>query len=385
MATQATMVVLSPIVVEIAREFDATVGAVGQARTINAAAAVAGSLAVGPVIDRLGVRPLLMVGALFAATGAVLSAVAPSLELLYAAQAIAGLGVAGLLSAGFAGVAASFAHGERAWAMGYVVGAQAVAWIVGVPLIGALAQVDWRFSFAVPLGAAVIAASVAATMMPRLRDDEREEGAGASGPLAVLRSGSARTWTLVEILAYAAWTAEITYIGAFYIETYGITPVSVGLLMAGGSAVFAATTLRTADLLRHVERRRAISVAALGMAIALPIGFNVAPAVAFTFAAFATMALFAGVRSTSSSGLGLAQLPDSPGSMMAARTGSAQLGYIIGAGLGGLLIDAAGYEALGFALGIIMLASAALVLRVEDPHLGPELEPPGAALPETVD
>ena len=54
------------------------------------------------------------------------------------------------------------------------------------------------------------------------------------------------------------------------------------------------------------------------------------------FGFFAVMAVFAGLRSTGSSALGLDQLPaHRPGAMMGARTASAQLGYMIGAVPGG--------------------------------------------------
>jgi predicted MFS family arabinose efflux permease len=53
--------------------------------------------------------------------------------------------------------------------------------------------------------------------------------------------------------------------------------------------------------------------------------------------------------------------------MMAARTAATQLGYLLGAAVGGALIAWAGYETLGFALAAGMAISAVLVLRVDDP------------------
>jgi hypothetical protein len=55
---------------------------------------------------------------------------------------------------------------------------------------------------------------------------------------------------------------------------------------------------------------------------------------------------------------------------MAARTAATQLGYLLGAAVGGTLIAGAGYETLGFVLGACMAASALLVLRVDDPREG---------------
>jgi len=58
-ATQASIVVLAPLLVEIARDLGGSVSAVGAARSVLAGTAVAVSLAIGPLIDRIGVRPLI--------------------------------------------------------------------------------------------------------------------------------------------------------------------------------------------------------------------------------------------------------------------------------------------------------------------------------------
>jgi predicted MFS family arabinose efflux permease len=59
--------------------------------------------------------------------------------------------------------------------------------------------------------------------------------------------------------------------------------------------------------------------------------------------------------------------------MMAARTAATQLGYLLGAVIGGAVIAGAGYGALGFVLAAGMAASAWLILRVDDPREVPTL------------
>jgi predicted MFS family arabinose efflux permease len=76
----------------------------------------------------------------------------------------------------------------------------------------------------------------------------------------------------------------------------------------------------------------------------------------------------AGIRTPASSALGLEQLPEHPGAMMAARTAATQLGYGLGAAVGGAVISGAGYGTLGVVLAAGMAASAVLVLRVDDPR-----------------
>ena len=68
------------------------------------------------------------------------------------------------------------------------------------------------------------------------------------GLTGVFREPSARRWTLAELVAYSAWTAEITYAGAFYIESYGLGEATVGLLLPIGSVVFLVTSTNTSRL-----------------------------------------------------------------------------------------------------------------------------------------
>ena len=364
-AAQASIVVLVPIVVEVGDELGASVSAVGQARAVLAVTAVLAALVLGPKIDRIGVRPLLAWGAALALQGAVLSAIAPNLALFLCAHLLTGAGVACLLSAGFAGVGAWFPEGEMARPMGFVVGAQSISWIVGNPIIGIVTDVaSWRLAYAVP-GAVCVAAFVAALLVPAERDAPREHHE-RGGLRAVLRDRSARRWTFAELVAYSAWTAELTFIGAFYIKTYGVSETKVGFLLAVGSIAFAISTLSTANLTGRFQRRRLVWGSALTMGCFLALIMNVTPSVWFTLALFFVMALSAGIRSTGSSSMGLDQLPRQPGSMMAARTASAQLGYMVGAMVGGLVLAVADFGTLGFVLLGGMALSALLVARVSD-------------------
>ena len=63
----------------------------------------------------------------------------------------------------------------------------------------------------------------------------------------------------------------------------------------------------------------------------------------------------------------LEQLPDRPGAMMGARTSAAQLGYMVGAAGGGLVLALWGFGTLGFVLFAGMALSALLLAGVHDP------------------
>ena len=58
-ASQAAAIILSPVLVEIARDFDVSIAVAGQLRAIGGALAGVGALTVGWLAGRIGARALL--------------------------------------------------------------------------------------------------------------------------------------------------------------------------------------------------------------------------------------------------------------------------------------------------------------------------------------
>jgi predicted MFS family arabinose efflux permease len=377
LSTQASIVVLAPIIVQVADSLGASVSAAGQARAVLAGTAAIGSLVVGSLIDRIGVRPLLVAGSLLSVAGAAMTAAAPSMTIFYLVQVPTGLGVACMLSGGFAGVASYFEGGaDRAWAMGHVVGTQSLAWIIGNPIVGFLTEaVSWRLAYVVPAAVALAALATTLALLPPA-PPRRRVGGRPEGIRAVLRDRSARLWTLSELIAYSVWTAELTFAGAFYIQTYGASEAAVGLLLALPSAAFLVFSPRVAAVARRLGQRAVVVIGGIGMGALLLVLFTVTPSIAFTLPLFCLVAVFAALRLTGSSTLGLGQLPGRSGAMMSARTAAAQFGYMVGALAGGVVLAAGGFAGLGLFLMAGLLVASLVVARVTVPEWLPGGPPP---------
>jgi predicted MFS family arabinose efflux permease len=362
MASQALLVVLSPTIVGVGQEFGVPVGLVGQARSVLAAAAIATSLGIAPLLDRLGVRPLLLAGALLAIIGSTGAALSPSLMLFLCVHAVSGISFACLLSAGFAGVA-SFSGDNRAWAMGYVVGANALAWILVNPLAGALTEtVSWRAAHAAP---AAIAFCVLATA--RATPDAHAPATAGGGLFGVLADPSARRWILAEMISFFAWGTYLTFVGAYFVQVYNIGESVTGIVLALGAGAFFATSVRGARFLARLPRPRVVAVTVLVMGALIYIQFATDDLLCVGFSIFFLCAATGGIRSAVASTLGLAQLPRRPGSMMAARTAANQMGYLLGGVIGGATLALGGYASLGIVLSAGLILGAAFILRVTDP------------------
>jgi predicted MFS family arabinose efflux permease len=163
------------------------------------------------------------------------------------------------------------------------------------------------------------------------------------------------------MLAFGVWTAEITYIAAFYSEEFNLSEATVGLLLPLGSLAFMLGSSTAARAGERWPRRLLLIGSTLAMGFIAAMLFNFYPFLLFTLALAIAMGIAAGLRAAGSSTLALDQLPDKPGAMMAARTGAVQIGYLVGASVGGLIVDASGYGALG-AFMILGMAASAIVM-----------------------
>ena len=364
MASQALLVALSPMVVAVGKDLGASVGTVGQARSVAAGVAIIASLASVRRVDGFGVRRLVSAGAALAVVAGAAIASAPTLAVFLAAHVLVGLAFACLLSAGFAGVA-SFGPERRPWAIGYVAGANALAWIAVNPIVGAITEwLSWRAAEVVP-----VAVAVAALLAIPDADVAPNRSSSAPQLAALLREPSARRWLGAEVVAFTAWTSLLTFVGAFFVERLGVPVAAAGWLLAAGAGAHFVAATRSGWLVRLVARRRVVAASALTMAILLLVLLTLTASVLPAAATFCLLGLAAGIRSPAASWLGLEQLPRHPGAMMAARTAATQLGYLLGAVAGGAVISRGGYGTLGIVLAIGMAVSAVLILRVDETGL----------------
>ena len=176
-SSQAGMLVLSPILPDIAREFGISIATVGQLRSISGATGGLTAVLLAVTLRRPGLRDLLSAGAAFVALGSVLSA-APTFEVLAAAQGALGIGIGLLVATGIAAAGEWPAPAQRAQVVAWAIVGMPAAWIARMPIVGAVAAIDWRAAWlAVPM-----AAALATLVLVRLRPMDPARGGPAKPP-----------------------------------------------------------------------------------------------------------------------------------------------------------------------------------------------------------
>ena len=351
-ASQAGILVLSPILADVASDFDVSIAEAGQLRILAAPLAAVVALVAGRLLVRISPRALLGAGSALLAVGSLASAAAPTFHLLALAQVPTWAGVAILIAAGVAATAAWSEPERRARVVAHALAGPPAAWIVGMPVIGLVAEIDWRLTFlALPLPAALLA-GVAAASRP---GDEPVAGARAS-LAGLLGRRDARRWALAELLANAAWTGTLVFSGALFTEVYGTSQAATGLALALVAAAYLVGNQWAGRLAPGRARRTMLeaSVAASG-AVALTWAF--APGVAVTLAIFGVAAFVAAARTVAGTVYGFAIAGDLGREVGATRAATTQIGYLVGSLAGGLALAFGGFGALGLAFGGLFLAS----------------------------
>jgi predicted MFS family arabinose efflux permease len=357
-ATQAALLVLTPILPFVARDFGISTATAAQLRSVSGVVAGVVALWVAVRSRPRPLRDLLASGLGLLALSCALSAAAPTFGVLAAAQVGVGIGLGVVLSGALA-AAGEWEPQRQARTLSWALVGQPVAWIVGMPLVGLVTESSWRQAWvAVPFAASLVAL---AALLSRPRD--RAPGVGPEEPPVWSHPGTVG-WAVGELLAYGGWAGTLVFVGALFVDSYATSPGAVGLLLALGAVAYVPGNF----LARRVVDRRARALLILGASLS---GVGVAvfglvrPGVALSASVFAALAFVAGSRTIAGSSLGLTLAPECRLQSMGFRTAAVQFGYLLGAAVGGAALALGGYGALGLALGLLyLLAAAPHVLHV---------------------
>ncbi|WP_262927283.1 multidrug effflux MFS transporter [Phytohalomonas tamaricis] len=137
-----------------------------------------GQLLIGPLSDRFGRRPVALWGAVAFATGSLLGMMAPTLEYLYAARVLQGMGACATSVVAFAAVRDSFTPTQGARIYSYLNGALCTIPALAPAIGGTLAiAFGWRstFAFMVAFALGVLACAYAQFGETRTQTGHQDE------------------------------------------------------------------------------------------------------------------------------------------------------------------------------------------------------------------
>lgn len=351
-ASQSGVLVLSPILSDVADDFGVSIATAGQLRIVAAPLAAVVALLAARSLVRFSPRLVLGLGSALVALGSIVSAVAPSFALLALAQVPLWAGISMLLTAAIAASAAWSTPESRTRVVAAMYAGPPAAWIVGMPLIGVVAEAGWRLAFLVlPLPAALLA-GLAAAARPH---DAPLAGAGAS-LRGFLHRSAPRRWALGELLATSAWAGTLVYSGALLTDGYGMTTTATGVALAAVAVAYLLGNQRAGGGAPDRARSTTLVTSVVG-AVAVALTWAFTPAVAVTLVVFAISGAMVATRTVTATVYGFSVAGDLGRGVAAARAVTTQLGYLIGSLAGGAAIAVGGFPALAVAFGGLLLAS----------------------------
>ncbi len=338
-AAQAAILVLSPILPQVAAEFGVTTSTAAQLRAVSGVTAGLVALLVAARGGRFPLIRLLNGGLALLAIGALGSAVASTFLILLLAQVPVGVGLALVLSSGLAAADAWSEPGEGAKTLSWALVGQPVAWIVGQPVVGAVASVDWRWTWvAVPLASTLVALVAVA-----MRRASASGGLEECDPVGLTRLPQVKRWMLGELMAFSAWAGTLVFAGAFFIETYDPSVGATGVILGVVAAVYVPGNFLGRRLLQGGSGRAVLLFAALSLAVGAVALAGLQAGLVYSVVILSVLGFLAGMRTIAGAAEGLRLADGRRLASMSVRTSTLQFGYLIGTLVGGLVLPIWGY------------------------------------------
>ncbi|MCC7371302.1 MAG: MFS transporter [Chloroflexi bacterium] len=341
-------IAMTPFLLDIARDLNADLSAMGVLLAASSVTWGTVSLFAGAISDRLGRRPVLLVGLAGLALSPLGLAASTVVPVAFVARVIGGFGGGAFMGTAFAAASDAFPTAERGRALGWMITGQSISLVLGVPLVAYLASfVGWRGALAFQGMAVLLAALLVWLTVPGL--PARARAAAAAGP---------SVWSLMTPRVLALLTANsmerFCYGGvAVYLATYLTTSYGVSLeVLAVGLGLVALGNLcgnfvggELSDRLRSRTALSAVSLLVTGL-LALPLllwqpGLWVSVAFGFVYTvanAIGRPSLMAGVSEVSN---------EARGALLGVNMTFASFGWLGSQAVGGWIITTMGFPVFG--------------------------------------
>ena len=364
LSTQTAIVMVPALLVEIATDLEVSVAVSGQLNTASFAALAVSIVAVGPLADSFGRRPVALAGVLMVLVSVLGSAFAPNMEMFLALRVLGGLGGGAIPPTSVGVVSDVISPARRAQAVGGIMGTVVLTSAIAVPLVALFADLwGWRFTF-------VLASILLATALllswfwyPRDSRERSRDLVFFARYWSLLSMGFFRVALTVIVTQRLAYWGLISFLAAYLIQAYDLSVgfVALPLLIAGAAQVIGSYAAGFVATKSYRVALMAVTTAVGGACVFLFFAFDFGlwPAVALGTAGSGLLSVLAPVM--------VAATTEYSGESKA--TGASTIGVgnfvggVLGAGLAGALLAIVGYAGIGY-LCLALTTGSAVLLAV---------------------
>ena len=360
--TMTGVLMVPALLVEIASDMNVSVAVAGQLATATFAAWAVSIVAVGPLADSIGRRPLALAGVSLVVASLLGSAFAPNIEVLMALRVLAGLGGGTIPPTSVGVVSDVISPAKRAQAIGGLASTIVLTSAISIPLMALFADLwGWRFTFVLSglfLGTALLLNWV---WYPRDNRERLRDFVFFARYGSLLSMSFFRLAVTVNISQRVAYWSLLSFFAAYLIQAYDVSQgfVAIPLVISALGQVVGSYVSGLVATKSYRVAFIVINTAAGGVCVLLFFVFDLGLWIGVGVATVGT-----GLLSTMTPVL-LAASTEYSGESKA--TGASLIGFsnqsggVIGAGLSGVLLANAGYEGIGylcagFAIGSALIA-----------------------------
>ncbi|MQF91710.1 MAG: MFS transporter [SAR202 cluster bacterium] len=380
-STQSSSLMLAPLLVDIAAEFDVSVAVAGQVGTATFAAWAISVVSVGPLSDSLGRRSVALVGLSLLAVGVLASAFAPNLETLMVTRVVTGLGGGMIPPNGMAAVVDVVSPARLARAIGTLISFTTLSAVIGVPAVALMADLgSWRLPFLV-IGSLLTACIVLNWFwFPKNEAARPRTFMVFSRYRDLLALPVLRSILAANLAQRIAYMAIFSYLATYLIDDYGVSVGAVALPLALVGIGGVIGSYIGGMVATHPDRMSLIAASAIGGGVAAAALFSVDlpvwAVVAISTVSIALLSLPWTVM--------IAVCTEISGNSRATGVGllgvSNQTGAVGGAALGGLLLAVSGFPGIGYlCLGAVVFSAVVIVVFMRSAGAGATLLPDDSA------
>jgi predicted MFS family arabinose efflux permease len=368
-------VVMSPVLEQMAGEFGISTGTAGLVVAAYGAPGIAVALLAGPYSDRFGRKPFLVVGSVVMGCSTLAAAVAPTFGLIVAARIASGVGSAVIFPNANATIADTFPFRERGKAIATVIGMNTMASVIGVPIAGIIAEAtSWRVSVALVGALAILAAIVLLLRMPNAQGTNRESKVRALYAL-ILNDRSAVAAIASSFLGALYWFTWATYIVVYFQRTFGLSQgVASTVALTQGLGVLVGSQIggRLGDRTGH---RRIVAISVFTSGLLLLLQTNLPLPLIAAAALNLVLSGVIGARFATNNTLMTEQVPEARGTMLALSASVVSVAIVVGASIGGVVVDGPGFWLLGaFCFAVAALSALIVTAFVREEPIDLEVQ-----------
>lgn len=371
MSTWLVTVAFQLLLVDIAQSFNVQVGTAGLTASVGSISGIIFGLLMAVLSVRFNHKLFLLIGLCFTSLAALGFFFAPNFALLLVPNIGVGGGIAMVTSMAYSIVGDIYPLKKRGRAIGALVASQTLAYVIGAPTIGVIAQTfdSWR-SVMIVLSLPVTLISLGLAFLfvpsrPKMHSSEEREPFSVGCKLAF---SNRSTFAALAVTMFMFCEGAIGfYAVSFFRQQFGMS-IDGGAFLTLTGAILAAVGGAVSGLLVNRVGRKRLGTITCVITGLLTLSFTFVPTLDLSWGLNIARYWFSAMTLTAGGSLILEQLPKYRSTMMSLNTAFMNAGMLLASLTAGVMLNIYSYQAVGLALGTFGLFGAVIwVTLVKEP------------------